>query len=62
MSAIYESYPSSDGHLNESRNERKIEDVGEELGHRDGGNLNGRDTHQRKGELRFHVSNRPFVG
>jgi len=57
MSAIDESYPSSDSHLNESRNEGKIEDVGEHLGHRDGGNLDGRDTHQRKGELRSHFRN-----
>ena len=56
MSAIYDSYPSSDSHLNESRNEREIEDIGEELGHRGSGNLNGRNTHQRNGELRSHFS------
>ena len=54
MSAIDESYPSSYSHLNESRDEREVENVGEHLGHRDGGNLDGRDTHQRKGELRYH--------
>ena len=60
MSAIDESYPSSDGHLNESRNEREIEDVGEHLGHRDGGNLDSRDTHERKSELRSYLRHNIF--
>lgn len=56
MSGIYVPYPSSYSHLNESRNERKVENVGEQLGHRDGRNLNSRDAHQRKGELMSHFS------
>jgi hypothetical protein len=53
ISVMYASYPSSDCHLNKFRNERKIEDVGEHLGHRDGGNFNSWDTHQRNSELRL---------